>query len=494
MYQEFVILTLETNLLEKKIIVTTNNEIDPNSIDDIHIEIIERETKGEVQFTKEIKGSSLEVTLTQWPIPNSVYIFYLKSVKNILGEELRAGIRRKIHFRSTVTKEVEIISPSMHELVKSFNVKFKLVDIIKEDEENKVDYNIVLEVSSDNVFNNIVKSTKIHDKKEITIAGLKPGQYFLRSRVETKDSDIKFQYSKWSETLSVVYDKEKCTILGEDNDIDYTPEYDDMLPIIDDIADFEVTLLNSAGVTTDNFLFMFNKDLNEDNFHRSQIMIIGKKGAIKHNAKVFDNMIQIDLIDELNDNSIYDIKLMRIESVTGDNLTQTFKFATSMKPFYVDIDAVNSLIGEHKIPEETIMYHIKEASKFADYLASSDNMIINEDNIPFPVTQLVKYFAAHECLLRHTIDLSSTLGIQGTVGNVSFNEREQTKDINNLLKHFCREVDKWKDAVRGYENEGRAKIRTGVKGVNGSNTMTPFKKNMNLYGRGDLYGRGGSHE
>ena len=49
MVNEFIISTVETDLPNKKIIVTTNNKIDPNSIDDIHIEIMERNTRIYVQ-------------------------------------------------------------------------------------------------------------------------------------------------------------------------------------------------------------------------------------------------------------------------------------------------------------------------------------------------------------------------------------------------------------------------------------------------------------
>ena len=106
MVQEFIISTVETDLSNKKIIVTANNTIDPNSIDNIHIEIKERETKELVMFRKEIKGNVLEVTLTEWPSPNSSYVFYLKSLTNILGEATKSGIRRKIEFKSCITKQI----------------------------------------------------------------------------------------------------------------------------------------------------------------------------------------------------------------------------------------------------------------------------------------------------------------------------------------------------------------------------------------------------
>ena len=136
MVNEFIISTVETDLPNKKIIVTTNNKIDPNSIDDIHIEIMERNTRTQAMFTKEIKENTLEVILTEFPSPNSSYIFYLKSLTNILGESTRSGVRRKLEFKSTITREVEILSPSMHEVLNELKVKFAINKLSDKEDEN----------------------------------------------------------------------------------------------------------------------------------------------------------------------------------------------------------------------------------------------------------------------------------------------------------------------------------------------------------------------
>ena len=279
MQQQFVIQTVETNLIEKKIIVTTNNTIDPNSIDDIFIQIMERETRSEVMFTKKIIGQNLEVTLTQWPIPNTAYIFYLKSLTNILGEPVRAGVKRKIEFKSTITKEVDIVSPSMFETVKELNIKFNHKDKTDIKEEDNKNYYTYIEISTDNEFYNIVKSTKVKEKNEINITGLNNGQYYLRARVESDDKE--FQYGMWSEIVSFIYGKAKPTETDEKPEIDYTPEFEDMTeicPEIDDIAKFEVSeILCQEGTTPDEVLkLLLSKNIDEDHFDRSQIIITRK--------------------------------------------------------------------------------------------------------------------------------------------------------------------------------------------------------------------------
>ena len=490
MVQEFLISTVETDLANKKIIVTTNNAIDPNSIDDIHIEILERASKSQVMFTKEIKGNVLEVTLTDWPSPNSAYVFYLKSLTNVLGDVTRSGIRRKIEFKSTITKEVEILSPSMHEVVNELNVKFA-INNLTDIQEDKLNPYVYLEVSNDNRFYSLATSTKVLDssKDNVLISLNKSGQYFLRARLELNDSKD-FQYSKWSETISFTLGKEDCKEESDELPNDYVPNYDDMSPIVDIGPDYEISSDIVQGTTPSYIILTSNKPLNEDKFAASQIMILGKSGAIKHHSIVDEDKIEIELLEDLKHNSKYTLKVIAIENIYGDTYSTDIVFNTKMTPMYCELEAVTSLIGEFKIPDDVILYHIREASKFADYIASLEYNKIDEDNVDFSVSQLVKYYAAHECLLRHTIDLSSSSGLKGTVGNVTFEERETTKDISKLLRHFCDEKDRWKDAINGYGNEGRARMQTTVRGKYSSPALQSININsMKAFGRGDIYGR-----
>lgn len=487
MVQEFIISTVETDLSNKKIIVTANNTIDPNSIDNIHIEIKERETKELVMFRKEIKGNVLEVTLTEWPSPNSSYVFYLKSLTNILGEATKSGIRRKIEFKSCITKQIEILSPSMHETVQELEVKFAINNPNEGDTTNPYAY---IEVSSDNTFHNIVASSKILDttKDKVVLSLKKNGQYFLRARLELNESN-EFHYSKWSEVISFIFGKEDTSIEQEDLSNDYIPNYEDMSPIVDLGPDYEITSDIIQGTTPNFITLIANKPLNEDAFNQSQIIIMSRTGAVKHHSIIDEDKIEIELLEELKPNSKYTLKLIGIENIYGDTYSTDFVFNTQMKPMYCELEAVTSLIGEYKISDDVILYHIREASKFADYIASLDYRTIDEDNVPFAVTQLVKYYAAHECLLRHTIDLSSSTGLSGTVGNVTFAEKETTKDISKLLNHFCEEKDKWKDSINGYENEGRARMQTTVRGRYASPALQPLGlASMMTFGRGDIHG------
>ena len=183
--------------------------------------------------------------------------------------------------------------------------------------------------------------------------------------------------------------------------------------------------------------------------------------VLKFRARTFDNYLEIIPEEGFEDNCVYEIRLKDVKSTKGNILENTtLKLCTEFSPMYVDILAVKTLISRIDIEDETIMYNIREASKFADYVSPD---IIDKNNVPYKVTQLVRYKAAYECLLTYIISISSTNKLSGTVGDVVFSESESSKDLTDLLKTLADLIDEWTDAVKGYELEGRAKMKAGVK-------------------------------
>ena len=191
---------------------------------------------------------------------------------------------------------------------------------------------------------------------------------------------------------------------------------------------------------------------------------------VKSKISCFENYLEITPDKGWQDNSVYEITLNNIKDVNGNTFSKKFTVYTRLSPIFSDITAVKSLIADIGIEDSTILYNIREASKYAEYIKGE---AIDEDNVPFEVAQFVKYRAAHECLLGFTVRESSQLGISGKVGDVSFNEKETNRDISKLLQAFGLEVQKWMDAVKGYHNEGRAKMQSAVKGLYGSRITIP---------------------
>lgn len=498
MYQEFMILSLETDLIEKKFIVTTNNLIDPNTIDEINVDVYERETRSPMDFTLSINGEKLEVTLKDWPIPNTSYVFYLKTLKNILGQELTNGIKRRVEFSSCITKMARVDSPSMHQVIDELLIKTsKYETVSNEVDVSTINETVHIQVSTDNMFYNMAKETTTQ-ADEILLTYLEPGQYYIRSRVEDI-VDNEFQYGKWSETVTFVLgSKPECDKEVDEDEPPYVPDYDDMLPIIEDDIELVFTLMNKLNQTPQFALLKADKDIDEERFDPSRISITSDDGNEMFEVVINRREIMLTITDGFQDNKVYAITLHDVLATDGTRSNQTFKLITKIKPLYNTLFAVKTLIGDYKISDEVILFNIRESSRYADYVTSNCAypFRIEENNVPFIVEQFVKYHAAHECLLRFIVELSSSTGISGTIGNVNFSEKETVKDITALLKHFCQEVEKWKESLKGYELEGRAFVRSGVRGLYASPETTPLALNQRpSYGRGDVYGgtyRGGN--
>lgn len=179
---------------------------------------------------------------------------------------------------------------------------------------------------------------------------------------------------------------------------------------------------------------------------------------------VTDNMIEINPEDGFQDDYIYEIRLKNIKELNGSRVIEpvTLKFITKPKPCYSDISSVLSLLEQCNIPEEAILYHLRESSKFVDYITG----MTSRSTIPFEVTQFVKYKSAHQCLLRFYIEKAANSGSKGQMGDVIFDNTTKSPDISELLKITASEADYWLDAVLGHKVTGRAKPVTAVRGSN----------------------------
>lgn len=192
---------------------------------------------------------------------------------------------------------------------------------------------------------------------------------------------------------------------------------------------------------------------------------------VEYTIKVFDNFIEITPVNGVKDNSIYEIRIKDLKALDGSYTieSETIKFCTALTPSYVDIQAVQSLIDSTEIAEDKILYHIREASRFVDYIIKESRLRIDlKNDIPFEVTQFVKYKAAHECLLRFYIERASDGGTKGTLGDVTFENKETLPDIKGLLKSLKTEIKTWEDAVKGFKLEGRIRPRSAIKSSKGT--------------------------
>lgn len=206
---------------------------------------------------------------------------------------------------------------------------------------------------------------------------------------------------------------------------------------------------------------------------------------VKFKSCAIENFLEITPEKGWKDNSVYEITLKNIKDDAGNIINKKITFYTKLSPIFSDINAVKSLMSSIDIDDSTILYNIREASKYAEYICGYK---IDEDNIPYEVSQFVKYRAAHECLLNFSVQQTSTTGLSGKVGDVTFSEKENNGDMTKLLGMYALEVAKWMDAVKGYHNEGRAKMQTTVK--SGFFPKKMYNSSPVVFNRGiDRYGQ-----
>lgn len=269
MYQEFSVVSIETVLNQKKIMISTNRDIDVNTLKDTVIEIYERGSKTPLLFEPIVQGRNLAINLRDWPIPNTDYILSVRGLTSVAEETLTSNIKRKIIFESNIMSKVNIINPSMFEKINDPFIELKEFAEKSEDLLNS----FYVEVSTDNAFYNVVvKGT--FNKPVFKIALTKNKQYFIRARVQTNDDNI--QYGLWSEVITFIYGEEvddgNIPDIEEPNDPDEeTP--DDNGPIVD-LEEFEIVNYPDQGITPQQLIIEFSKDI--DVFSIEDIIITRK--------------------------------------------------------------------------------------------------------------------------------------------------------------------------------------------------------------------------
>jgi hypothetical protein len=178
-------------------------------------------------------------------------------------------------------------------------------------------------------------------------------------------------------------------------------------------------------------------------------------------SEVTDNLLEITPA-EIKDNSEYIIKIKYISNADGSEVLRDYKLSacTAFIPSYCSLEAVNSLVQGCGIPEITMLYHIREASKFAQYLKTG---LTDESAPTFEIEQFVRYKAAYDCVLKMYIDKSAANSEEGTLGDVTFKNSAKVPDISKLLAALAGEVKKWQDEVEGYTNAGRAAPMSAIR-------------------------------
>lgn len=177
--------------------------------------------------------------------------------------------------------------------------------------------------------------------------------------------------------------------------------------------------------------------------------------------EILDNMLIITLPDGIKDNSNYEIRVKGLESTDGKSqLDMNYKVVTTLSPSYCTVSDVAVLQDTFGISENVILYYIREASKYADYVVSASAGVgatSTVTEITLPIHNFVITKVMLDCLLKAFINKAAGAGIKGTLGKISFENTEKyASNIDDLIDALKAQLKMWLDAIRGYELEGRA--------------------------------------
>lgn len=251
MYQEFMILSVENKLEDKKIIINTNFDIDKDSINSANVILFCLKDSSEVLLTYDVIDNQFIIHIQEDLVPNVEYVLKVSNIRNIIGQRLVSGLIRHYIYKTKIKVVPQIVSPvNYQEIDNSIDISLSIEEIKLDD------YSFEVEISSDVGFINIVRSTEIDKSGKVVLSPLPIGQYFIRSRLVYIEDGKKF-FSDWSNKITFLsvaknddVDDKKDNIDNKDDDI--KPEYKK-----------EIKLVNypTNGETPESFVLEFSDNI-----------------------------------------------------------------------------------------------------------------------------------------------------------------------------------------------------------------------------------------
>lgn len=210
-YNLFSIQDVTPDLSRKQIIIKTNFQVDPTSVDLTTVRFFNYDASQLEMYSLSVEGKNIILDLKEIPSDSTRYYLKVSKIKDALKRTLSCDYDDYIKFYDDVITKVEVISPVSRQTYKTREIEFKLkvTDIV-----DNLYYKI--EVGTDNAFfstiatmkcsglniesddmnvsnfsmeNNIIKFTALIERD---------GQLYVRARAEQTEAII----GDWSEVIS----------------------------------------------------------------------------------------------------------------------------------------------------------------------------------------------------------------------------------------------------------------------------------------------------
>lgn len=155
------------------------------------------------------------------------------------------------------------------------------------------------------------------------------------------------------------------------------------------------------------------------------------------------------------DNSVYEIDIKGIRAINSELKKDIHvKYITAPTPCYVELKDVTSLANGLQLEDESVLYHIREACRYADFIIKKHNskamlpheMIeLNRETIIeeyYEIYMFVKYKALRDCLLDFYIkEAAKPNRIKNQTGDLMYEHEFDLDRIKKLLDKIEQDYD-----------------------------------------------------
>lgn len=203
---KFSVLSVVPDLQNQSIFIKCSLDIDPESIDNNNIYVLNNKTKHIAPINVIVDRNIIQLQFREWINPGDEYLVITDTgIESITEVKLDLAMMRRITFKSDVVSEVEILSPINFEVCEG-TIELKW----KEKSKSKFEKAFYVEIASDNNFYNIlyriyIDHYKYQEKEKNCYKTLlkevdENGQYYIRIRAQ-RDSKA-LDYGNWSTSVT----------------------------------------------------------------------------------------------------------------------------------------------------------------------------------------------------------------------------------------------------------------------------------------------------
>lgn len=191
---------------------------------------------------------------------------------------------------------------------------------------------------------------------------------------------------------------------------------------------------------------------------------------------IFGNRLELRPVGGVKPDSLYEIRIKKLESVDGKKVLKykVYTVASEQISNFYTLGDVNYLIDVFDASDTEVLYALKEASQFAQFLLDQIPGYENRADLPYLLQQFCKLRATLSLVSKHAVTTSTSGKISGHIGNISFGSTESggsssssssgnAPSLSDLIKMIKAEMEIFEKLIVDptYLTMGRAEPRTG---------------------------------